>query len=79
MFRLIAAAVAINDERGGTLCEWPSKRIDASDGQRNRLHDPRTATLPQFFVLVRDRFRHYFRRFVGKIAALLVHGHRRRS
>ena len=71
--------MAIDDESRRALRERASKRVHTSNRERDRLHDSRAAAFPQFLVLVRDRFRHHFRRFVGKIAALLVHGHRRRS
>ncbi len=80
MLRLVAAAVAINDQRRRTLREGTPERVHTRHRQRNSLHDSRAAALSQFLVLMGNRFRHHIRCFVGKIAALLlVHGHRRRS
>ena len=76
---LVAASVAVDDESRGALGERTSQRVNTRYSERDCLHNPRAAALPQFLVLVRDRFRHHFRRFVGKIAALFIHGHRRRS
>jgi hypothetical protein len=79
VLRLVAAAVAIDDQRRGAFREGASECINTRNRQRNRLHDPRAASLALFLVLVCHRFRHHFRCFVGKIAALFIHPHRRRS
>ena len=73
MFRLVAAAMAVDDQRRGALHEWPSKRVDTRHHQRDRLDDAGAAALPQFRALVRGPFGHHFNCLVGKIAAQIVH------
>lgn len=52
VLRLIAAAVAIDDESGSTFGEGTAERVNAGDRERDRLHDARAAAFPQIFVLV---------------------------
>ena len=46
MFRLVAAAMAIDNERRRSFYERAPQRIDTGNDQRHRLHDPRAAALP---------------------------------
>src|ERR1700756_932430 len=47
VLRLVAAAVAIDDEGGGTFVEGATECVDTRDGQGNGLNDARAAALAQ--------------------------------
>src|SRR5229473_2487217 len=72
VLRLVAAAVAIDDERRGALAERTSQRIDAGDHQRDRLHNARAAAFAQFGGSA-GYPGHSVTRVIGKIPAEFVH------
>ncbi len=69
VFRLVAATMAIDNQRRGPLHEGAPEGVDTRHDKRDRLHDTGAAALPQFRALVRGPFGHHFNCLIGKIAA----------
>ncbi len=74
VLRLVAAAVAIDDQCGSTLVEGATERVHTRNGQGNRLNNPRAAPLAQLrgcagYAGSGHTFSHIF----GKFPAKLVH------
>src|SRR5262249_37436799 len=76
--RLIAAAVAIDDERGGAFGERPAESIHTRHQDGDGLDDSRAAPFPQLHTGIQCCVRHHFRRFIGEFAAQVVHESRHR-
>ena len=76
MFGLIAAAVAVDDERRGAFDEGTAEGIDARYHQGNCLHDSRAAAFPQFRAYVGRVLRQHFDCLVGIVAARIIHANR---
>src|SRR5712675_2535223 len=74
VLRLIAAAVAIDDESRGALIKRPTESIHTRNAQRNGLNNSRAATLAQLdsragYTASGHKFTHIF----GKFPAKFVH------
>ena len=59
VFRLVAAAMAINDQARRALNKRPPQRIHALHHQGHSLHNPRTAPLAQFLACIHCVFRNH--------------------
>src|ERR1700730_712074 len=74
VLRLVAAAVAINDQGGSAFIERAAERVHTSNGEGNRLNNARAATLAQLrggagYAGSGHRFTH----IVGIFPAKFVH------
>ena len=71
---LVAAAVAIDDQRGSALGELAAERVHAGNAQGNGLHNARAAALAQLHRCAGYAgSRHSFSHLLGKFPAKLVH------
>src|SRR6266446_79692 len=72
VLRLVAAAVAIDDQCGSVLGELAAESVDTRNGQGNRLDNARAAALAQLrgyagYAGSRHSFSHIFGKFPGKL------------
>src|ERR1700682_372151 len=74
VLRLVAAAVAIDDQRGGTLSEGATKGVHTRDAEGNRLNNARAAALAHFHGCIGYAGSgHSFTHIFGEFPAKLVH------
>src|ERR1700747_2319566 len=79
MLRLVAATVAVEDERRSALDKRAAECVHTGYDERNGLYDARAAALPRFRVWIGSRLPRHLVRLVGRIAARVVHVNRRRT